>query len=498
MTTTDAASSNIAAQTASAGVWVIAGRLIARSIDIVVLLVLARLLEPNDFGLVAIAMALVFLVEAILELPLMQALIRVPEQTERMFSTAFTLGLLRGLVIAALMGSLAWPVSLFYEEPRLLTLLPAIGLAPIMRGLISPRMVVYVQRFNFRFEFLLDIIGKLVALVVAITIAYTMASYWAIVAGTIASPLAMAVISYIIAPFRIRLTLADWPLFRDMVGWNSAAQLVSALNWQMDRLLLGRVVDLTTFGRFAVANDLAAVPQQAVIQPLVRPLMAAFASVRTPEGLGRAYCQASGALLLIGMPILMCLGMLAGPIVRLVLGPTWDEATHYLTLLCFTGTVMLPMGAMPPLAMLLDKTRFLTFRMTLEFVIKLPTMIAGVLLYGIHGAIAARFLTGVLALVATFLIVRHLVEASLRHQLAALWRPLVGAAGLIAFLRWFSPFLAELQTPVALAAGIAAGAGTATLIYGFLVLATWKLAGEPAGLEAFSVRFIKRKAADFF
>lgn len=88
--------SNVSQRTATASIWTISGKFLARLLDFVSLLVLARLLSPADFGLVAIATSVLVIVEAILDLPLTQALVRQPSPSDSMFATAFTLSVLRG------------------------------------------------------------------------------------------------------------------------------------------------------------------------------------------------------------------------------------------------------------------------------------------------------------------------------------------------------------------------------------------------------------------
>lgn len=129
---------NIASKAVGAGAWTVGTRLIAKLIDLAMLLCLARFLGPAEFGLVATAMAVVFIVEALFELPMAAALIRLPELTPAMLHTAFTLSLLRGIVIALLLLTLAWPLAAFNGEPKLTSLLAVLALAPALRGLVSP------------------------------------------------------------------------------------------------------------------------------------------------------------------------------------------------------------------------------------------------------------------------------------------------------------------------------------------------------------------------
>src|SRR5687767_6656147 len=86
-----------AERTAIAAAWLVAGRMLARCIDLISLLVLARLLGPTEFGTIAVAMVLIYIVEALLEMPVAAGLIRMPHVEQSNLDTAFTIGLLRGI-----------------------------------------------------------------------------------------------------------------------------------------------------------------------------------------------------------------------------------------------------------------------------------------------------------------------------------------------------------------------------------------------------------------
>src|SRR3954452_8872058 len=106
---------NVRGRTALSATILIVSRLITRCVDFVALIVLGRLLSPEDFGLVALAMSVIMIVEAIMELPLGYALVALPTRTKSHFDTVFTLQLMRGGVLAAVLLLAAWPLSQIYH-----------------------------------------------------------------------------------------------------------------------------------------------------------------------------------------------------------------------------------------------------------------------------------------------------------------------------------------------------------------------------------------------
>ncbi|NNC38857.1 MAG: lipopolysaccharide biosynthesis protein [Acidimicrobiales bacterium] len=471
------------AQTVKAGAWVVSGKLCARLFDLALLLILSRLLTPDDFGLIALAMAPIFIGEAVLELPLVQALLRFDRPGKSMYDTAFTLSILRGLALATLFISLSVPLAHFYNEPRLTLLVCVLSLAPILRGTISPKLVIFMKEMDFRRDFLLDVFGKAVAFVVATTLAITTQSYWAIAAATITAPIAMNLLSYILAPYRPGFTLKDWKHFADMIGWNSLSQIIDATNWQMDRLLLGRFVPTEALGRYTIANDLITLPHRSFVTPLSRPLMANFTLQKTPDDLSNAYSLSLSAIFLLMAPILLMLSMLSEPIVLILLSEKWLEAAPIAQWLAAIGILSLPVTPLAPLALSQDRTRFLTLRAFLELIVKLPTMIYGVVFYGIWGAIGARAITAALTLVATLLIVRRLIGLSFKRQI----RPLLSGGFSIMMMggvMWFTrPDIGIAPyDKILIAAQLVVCCVLASITYLGSLYTIWVISGRPDGV----------------
>jgi O-antigen/teichoic acid export membrane protein len=482
--------SSVSHRTATASIWTISGKFLARLLDFVSLLVLARLLSPADFGIVAIATSILVIVEAILDLPLTQALVRVASPSERMFATAFTLSLIRGTAISLLMIIIAWPMALIYDDPRLFSLVAVVSIAPAMRGVISPRMVVFMQRFDFRREFALDLIAKGSTLIFGVGVALATDSYWGLAIGAVAGPTAATIVSYIFAPMRLKLSLSEWKHFQDMIGWNTISQVLNSLNWQMDRLLLPRFTSLSTYGAFSVADNLAGIPYQTFVGPLMRPLMAAFSNVSDRDKQITAYLKATNAIMVVAAPILLVIIFLAEPILRIVVGEKWAFAAPILQWLCIASLIGLPTTIMPPLVMVLDKTRYVALRMFAEFAVRAPVTVLGVVMFGLDGALAARAIAAVVAYVVCLAITWKLIGVSIGAQLYAFIRPLAASLPMIGFLLLVQPALIAMPLGIELVVGVGLCSSAALAIFWVSSLLLWQVVGRPDGLEAIVVRKI--------
>jgi O-antigen/teichoic acid export membrane protein len=476
-------SAELTRRTTGSAAWLILVRLACKAIDFISLLILAKLLTPADFGVIAIAMTLVLMIEAVFELPVSQVLISMPVVTRSHIDTAFTLSALRGLALAVVLWALALPFASFYQDSRLALLIGILSLAPVMRGLISPNMSFYVTRLDFRRELVLDIASKLITLLLSLWAAWYFRDYRSLMMGIIISPLAAVVLSYIFAPYRPHLSLQNWPDFSGFVGWTTISQFLSALNWQCDRLLLGRFVTPSQLGNYSLANDLSFIPEQALIRPIVRPLMSVFSLIGDDKDrLRSAYKKASSTILAVGLPLMLGLSLLADPAVHFILGSKWIAAIPTLKWLSLTLIPALFIAPYPSLAMAKGRFDLILRQTASESVFKIPLMLVGALLYGIPGAIGARAISSVITTTFVLYYISKIVGEPMYRQIIGIWRIPLSGLILTLVLVTFRPFL-EDQSGLILGVKLLAVSLVGLASYGISLLLLWGFTGRPAGFE---------------
>jgi len=319
-------------------------------------------------------------------------------------------------------------------------------------------------------------------------LAFATHSYWAIALGTVATPVMMMIVSYALAPYRPRLSLFDWRAFAGFLGWTSSAQFITAINWQCDRLILAHYVSRPSLGQFSMANDLSSFPQQALIKPILRPLIAAFALMAHDlDRLRHAYERSAATVLAAGMPFMIGLSTLADPAVRFALGAKWLPAVPILQILSLTLLPPLFAAPLPPLAIAMGRTGIFLRQSLVELVVKLPIIAAGAALAGIEGVVIARLCSATIMALVSLLYVRQLIGSSLARQIMAAWRVLAGGAVLAMVMLIAEPMMTALNGPM-LGLAIVAAAGVGMLCYGLTMMGLWRMSGCPAGVETIVAR----------
>lgn len=472
----------LARQASLSGLLLVGTRIITRCADLIALVVLGKFLAAAQFGIASLALSIVMLVEAVLDLPISLALVRLQHIDDDDLGTAFTISMLRGLAVMAILAGLAGPIAAFYHRPELFPLILALSIAPAARGLVSPNIALFNKNLSVWRNVAADLAGKFMGLIVVIIFAVAWRNYWAIALGSIVSPLVTTIASYILAPFRSCLTLKKWRYFSHFFGWTTAGQVLSALNWQLDKLILGKFLGPTQFGFFSIANDISSIPLRAVLNPIVLPLTAAFTQGRGGTAvLARRYSASAAAILAISLPIVATQALCSPVILQVIFGPQWNPAAPILRLLCLSLIPALFAAPFGALVIAVGRPDLGTQRNAVEMAVRLPLLVPAIMGYAVNGAIAVRVIAEIAAAIFCFALATRLVGDNWIRQLRAYVRPTLAAAA--AYAAFATPAAARLIHSVNSFYGLAAVGVSYALTYAVLILLLWRFADCPDGPE---------------
>lgn len=309
-------------------------------------------------------------------------------------------------------------------------------------------------------------------------------SYWAIAVGTLTGPIVTTTLSYYIAPYRPRLSLQQWSVFSNLAGWHSLGQLVSAISWQADRIILSRYISLGDFGRYSVAENLASMIYSIVAIPLARAWLPSFASVQHDTArLRQAYSKASSASATIIVPAYIGLSIMSDPTVRIILGAKWAEAAPILAGIAAGAIFSVLGGPVSSLALTLDRARFATLLVAADLVIKLPALFFAAFWFGVMGVLFARAGAGLISLVTGMMIVRSLTGLAFRKQSQVIIRPYIAGAFMYISLTPITNWLNNITDGPFLIAASGLAVLIGVLIYTGTLLGLWILMRRPDGPE---------------
>ena len=217
------------AEIAKGATWMILLRLCDRTLGLVSTLILARLLVPADFGLIAMAMSFIALIELAGAFSFEIALIQHPDPSREHYDTVWTLNLAFALGCAGLTAALASVAARFYAEPRLSLVMFVLSVGWIVQGLENIGIVNFRRRMDFSREFAFMFGKRIVGFVVTLTLAYALRSYWALIVGQLSIRFTGLVLSYAMEPFRPRLSVARRRELFSFSGWMLVSNIMGSV-----------------------------------------------------------------------------------------------------------------------------------------------------------------------------------------------------------------------------------------------------------------------------
>lgn len=468
--------------------WMILWRIATRLLGFVSTLVLARVLVPADFGIVAIAMTYIAAFDAFSIFGLQDAIIRAPEYDRGMLDTAFTLSVLRGLLNTLVIAASAPVAAHFFTEPRLLPLLLVLSLFPAIEGTENVGIVEFRRNFRFEREFQLFLLPRLISVTVTIVTALLFHSYWVLVLGNLVLRLVRWVLTYAMHPYRPHWSFAAWHKLVGFSFWTWAATIADFGRDRSWMIVLGRFLSTFQVGVFMMAIEIGSLPLNEIVVPACRALFSGFTAARNEAGsFGYAFRRTIGVIALPILPASVGMSAVAGYIVDLALGPQWLSA----------GMVIAWVAAASPLALLtiIGSTAMLVSgHVRYNFVIGAIYAVVGIavcaaaaLYDGLWGVAVARAVLAAVEGVIYAAVTGRTIGVTARDWAVSLWRPAVATAAMaltlyFSGLGWIAPTgSGDLAQVVRCADAMLLGAG----VYGLALFLCWAAVGCPEGAETF-------------
>ncbi len=430
-----------------------------RAIGLVSVFILARVLQPDDFGVVGLAMTAVAMVEIFSFLGLRQALLLLTGEQRDYYDTAFTIQLTVFGALALALVALADPVARFFAEPRVEPVIFALAFRFILLGVTNIGIVEFDRNRDFGRDLKMRAGARIVSFFVTVALALTLRNYWALVAGMLIQSALLTALSYSLQPYRPRLSLVRRAELLGVSLWIFAGVAAQAVYSQVERVVLGRVADTETVGAFAVSKDLSSILTQEIATALNRVTFVQTAESGALAEQGTRMAKALGAYALIVAPLGLGLAAVAEDFIAVVLGTKWIA----------TAVLVPPIAAASALMAVYKLVASSLQAGGHERISALASMAGAVVLAVTAGGVAANG-GGVLAiaqtglLVTTALLIGGLMLLALKSRhpiggfLASVGRPFLAGGVMLVVLQWLprateAPFL-ELAWRVILGAGI--------------------------------------------
>lgn len=435
------------------------------------LIVLARLLPPSAFGLLAMIGAIGLVLDMVKELGLSSASIQKPDLTHAQVSALFWINAAAGVGLGMIFVAAAPLLAGFYRQPELADVARWMALGLVMSGLTVQHWALLRRQMRFGAIAGLETTADYVGFAVAIAVAVAGEGYWALVAQRLVSPAVLMGGSWLVCSWRPGLPAKAAGL-GDLLRYGlsvMASGLAGALTRSIDQIMIGWLWGAPALGFYERTSRLLQLPVNTINAPVYAAGMPALSRLaEQPDRYRRMFCQILQKLAMLTMPPFAVAAVNADWVVEILLGPAWREAVPLAALFAVSATFLPVLLTVGLLYLTQNRTRELLRATTLDASLCLAA-IGGGLPWGGVGVAGALAIVG-LALrtpLAFWLATRH---GPVRTQ--DIWRAIAPAiaAGLAS---GGTAWLVRLQEPHEFSLSGAVTVAAASMFATVAVLWAW-------------------------
>jgi lipopolysaccharide exporter len=333
---------SLSQRVARGGMWVFALRLVEKVLGLVRLVILARLLAPSDFGLFGIALLAMSTLETFAQTGFQSALIQRKEDITPYLDTAWTVSVIRGVFLFVILFFSASYFAYFFNTPEASLIIRIIGISVLLGGFTNIGIVYFHKELEFNKQFIYRLSTTLAEFVVVISAALLLKSVWAFVYGSLAGSLTALIASYVIHPYRPRISL-DLNKIKELLGfgkWVFGSTILVFLVTQGDDLFVGKFLGATMLGFYQMAYRISNMPATEITHVISQVTFPAYAKIQdNVSRLREAYVRVLQLTAFLSFPIAGFILIFASDFTRIFLGDKWMQMVSAMQLLACAGLV---------------------------------------------------------------------------------------------------------------------------------------------------------------
>ena len=473
----------------SGSLWMIGLRWSMRFIGLISTIILARLLTPEDFGIVAMAIAVLGLLESVSTTGVDLAVIRERKDSRELYNSAWTIQIIEGTFVAVLLLALI-PVAVnYFNEPRLELIMVLLAATAFIQGFRNIGVVAFRKELDFGREFKYLIIHKLLGFAFTISLALYMRDYRAIVISMLLQAVAEVALSFAMHPYR------PWFGIKRMKGiwgfsqWLLIAHIGQFLNSKLDQFIVGGKTSTEKMGYYHIGFEIGTMFTSEIVMPVRRAL---FPNLSTLVDDHKAFVshslKAIEVIALLCIPVGVGIYIVAEGMVAIIFGDRWLAAVDVLRWMGLLGSIMGLHLALDLILLVCKQARLAAYKIWLEVAVLLPALLYVSASKDIALIAATRFSVAALFIPLMIYFTARALQIGMGSIFATLWRPTLAAAAMWAInnvlLNTF-----DAHVIVRLLMDIGLGVISYTAVIGLL----WVVSGKPDSAEAQVIQVVRKK-----
>jgi O-antigen/teichoic acid export membrane protein len=461
--------------------WTVGMRWLSRFMGLASIAVIARLLTPEDFGIIAVTTALIALMGAFTDLGADTSLIRHPNPKRMHYDTVWTFTIIIHTFTAALIALLGYYSLQFYSDPRYELVLYTMSCSMFISGFKNIGITDFRRNLTYHKDFQINVSVQFIGVISTIAFAFWLRSYWALVFGGLTRTVTFLLLSYLMHPYRPHISLSARKEMFGFSFWITVRSIAMFLSKKGDRLILAMYFSPAVLGLYAIAGELASMAVFEILHPLGRVLLPALATKQNDQewlefNLKKIFNITATLAVATGVG----LASIAEPVLTLIYGWQYSKAADMLVSLAILNTIS---GFSQPIGqflLLMNKAKEFALLFLVEGIVILTIVyLLSTNHYDLQTIIYSRLAISSLAIIRLFYLLRMTKSLSWLTILLAWIRPIIAGIAMFYTLHFFQQKSQGLSAEIIVPASIVIGA----LIFSTVLLSLWYLMKKPVGIE---------------
>ncbi|HRN69628.1 MAG TPA: lipopolysaccharide biosynthesis protein [Candidatus Woesebacteria bacterium] len=321
--------------------WLFLFQIVDNFLGFARLLILARLLSPNDFGLVAIAWLTLQTISTFTQTGIYQTLIHKRNITNYL-NTAWTYLFFRGIFLYLILYFITPYLGVFFHSYDSISVIRVIGLSLLLEGLTNIGTVYFQKNLLFHKQFILQIIGNICDFIVAVSLAYILQNVWAIVYGSLANNIIRLLLSYILSSYRpkFEFNLKQFKELNNYGKWIFGSSIMGFIYSQGDDILVGRLLHSTALGYYQLAYKISNLPTTQITNLISTVMFPAYSQIQDDiSRISKIYTQILQLVTFLSIFVGTIIILFSGEFIRLFLGSKWLPMVASMQILTIWGVI---------------------------------------------------------------------------------------------------------------------------------------------------------------
>lgn len=462
----------------------VALRFCVKGIGLISTMILARLLVPGDFGLMAIATSVYALIELMQAFGFDTVLIQKQNASRSHYDTAWTLQVIFSIFSSSILIATSSIAADYYDDWRLAPVLTTMSLLTLMNGLNNIGLVEFRKQLSFNKEFIFQLLIKLSGFCVTIPLALYWHSYWALICGMLSSNFTSLILSYVMQNYRPRVCVKEW---RDVLGFSSwlfINNILFFLNQHAQNFILGKFGGSNALGLLSISNEIATLVTGEIVAPINRASFPGYSKVADqPEKIRLLYLKVIGYIVMIACPSAIGIAAIAPVLVPVLLGAKWLPAVPIIQIIALSSFITAINTNSGYIYLALAKQKITTFFTIIWLLILIPSIFVMSQQEGALGVAKAILMTAIIMFPVYQGLLKIILGLSLWSMILVLYRPILSSIAMGWVVYQVTGYVSLQRLNIEGIAWLIGIVGIGAVTFAVVLLLLWWIAGRKDGVE---------------